>query len=79
MRFFNTTGPVVAARHYHIPPPERAVGEGVEQTAAYMDRCGAEAGHLVVFDRREDRSWDEKVFRFVRSAGSGVEIEVWGM
>ena len=58
---------------------ERAVGEGVEQTAAYMDRCGAEAGHLVVFDRREDRSWDEKVFRFVRSAGSGVEIEVWGM
>ena len=58
---------------------ERAVGEGVEQTAEYMDRCGAEAGHLVVFDRREDRSWDEKVFRFVRPAGSGVEIEVWGM
>ena len=59
--------------------PERTVAEGVEQTAAYMDRCGAEAGHLVVFDRREGRNWDEKVFRFGRAAGSGAEIEVWGM
>ncbi len=58
---------------------ERTVAEGVEQTAAYMDRCGAEAGHLVVFDRREGRSWDEKVFRFGRTAESGAEIEVWGM
>ena len=31
---------------------ERTVAEGVEQTAAYMDRCDARAGHLVVFDRR---------------------------
>ena len=64
---------------------ERTVAEGVEQTAAYMDRCGAEAGHLVVFDRSEERSWDEKVFRDVRKAEdvhtteSGVEITVWGM
>ena len=47
---------------------ERTVAEGVEQTAAYMDRCGAVAGHLVVFDRSEERSWDEKVFRDVRRA-----------
>ena len=58
---------------------ERTVADGVEQTAAYMDRCGAEAGHLVVFDRREERSWDEKVFRDSRTAESGVEIAVWGM
>ena len=58
---------------------ERTVAEGVEQTAAYMDRCGAEAGHLVVFDRSEERSWDEKVFRESRTARSGVEITVWGM
>ena len=57
---------------------ERTVAEGVEQTAAYMDRCGAEAGHLVVFDRSEERSWDEKVFRDVRKAESGTEIAVWG-
>ncbi len=58
---------------------ERTVAKGVEQTAAYMDRCGAEAGHLVVFDRSDERSWDEKVFRDVRTAESGAEIAVWGM
>ena len=58
---------------------ERTVADGVEQTAAYMDRCGAEAGHLVVFDRSEERSWDEKVFRDTRTAETGSEIEVWGM
>ena len=58
---------------------ERTVADGVEQTAAYMDRCGAEAGHLVVFDRNEERSWDEKVFRDSRTAESGTEIAVWGM
>ena len=57
---------------------ERTVAEGVEQTAAYMDRCGAEAGHLVVFDRSDERSWDEKVFRDARTAESGAEIAVWG-
>ena len=58
---------------------ERTVADGVEQTAAYMDRCGAEAGHLVVFDRSEGRNWDEKVFRERRSAQTGAEIAVWGM
>ena len=58
---------------------ERTVAEGVEQTAAYMDRCRAEAGHLVVFDRSEERSWDDKVFCDRRIAESGAEIAVWGM
>ena len=31
---------------------EQTIAEGLEQTAEYMDRCDAEAGHLVVFDRR---------------------------
>ena len=42
---------------------DRTIDEGVVQTAAYMDRCAARTGHLVVFDRRADRSWDEKIFR----------------
>ena len=58
---------------------ERTVAEGVEQTAAYMDRCGAEAGHLIVFDRSPERSWTEKVFRDRRTAQSGVQVTVWGM
>ena len=57
---------------------ERTIRDGLEQTAGYMDRCGAEAGHLVIFDRAADRSWDEKVFQR-RETGGGVEIDVWGM
>ena len=34
---------------------ESVVDEGVEQTARYVDRCAAEAGHLIVIDRRENR------------------------
>ena len=38
---------------------ERTVEQGVEQTLAYMKQCRAEEGHLVVVDRREDRSADD--------------------
>ena len=58
---------------------ERTVAEGVEQTAGYMDRCGAEAGHLVIFDRREDSRWADKVFHDRRTSAGGAAIEVWGM
>ena len=57
---------------------ERTIAEGLDQTIAYMDRCDAEAGHLVVFDRRAGRSWEEKVFRREESA-DGRTITVWGM
>ena len=58
---------------------EQTVAEGVEQTVGYMDRCGAEAGHLVIFDRRENRHWADKLFHCCRVADSGATIEVWGM
>ena len=57
---------------------ERTIAEGVEQTRGYMDRCGAEAGHLVVFDGAPDRAWAEKIFRRAPSGG-GVPVTVWGM
>ena len=31
------------------------IENGVEQTAGYMEKCGAEEGHLVVFDRRGEK------------------------
>ena len=40
---------------------ERTVAEGLEQTAAYMDRRDAEVGHLIVFDRTPDVPWDDKM------------------
>ncbi len=57
---------------------DRTVAEGVKQTRAYADRCGAEAGHLIVFDRAAERSWEEKIFRHAPS-GDGVPVTVWGM
>ncbi len=57
---------------------ERTIGEGLAQLGRYMERCGAATGHLVVFDRAAERSWDEKVFRREASAGSR-KVTVWGM
>ena len=55
----------------------RTVEEGLEQTRRYMDISGTDAGHLVVFDMREVRSWVEKVYREEREEG-GVGVTVWG-
>ena len=57
---------------------DATVSEGLEQTAHYMDRCGADGGHLVIFDRSEGRSWEEKVFRN-ETKRTGAPITVWGM
>ena len=57
---------------------ERLIGEGLEQTAAYMDRCGAEAGHLVIFDLRPGVSWEERLFR-KDPKPSESPVTVWGL
>ncbi len=57
---------------------ERTISQGREQTAWYMDRCGAEAGHLVVFDLRPNQSWEERVFRRDPEPGA-LPITVWGL
>ena len=57
---------------------ERTLREGLEQTRAYMDRCGSAEGHLVIFDRGEGKSWEEKVYRRDETEG-GAPVTVWGM
>ena len=37
---------------------EGTIERGVEQTFGYMAQCGAARGHLVVFDRRENKGPD---------------------
>ena len=58
---------------------ERTIGEGLAQTASYMDRCKSPAGHLIVFDRSEGKSWDEKIFQHEERLRDGRTIVVWGM
>ena len=58
--------------------PEAVVSRGAEQTREYMDRCGAREGHLVVFDRRKGRSWEERIFR--RESDEGAPpVTIWGV
>ena len=54
------------------------VAEGLQQTAGYMDKSAADSGHLVVFDRDEDKRWSDKIFHRVEHAGRAA-IHVWGM
>ena len=57
---------------------ERTISEGLVQTWDYMDRCGVVEGHLVIFDRTEDKPWEEKLFQRSETY-QGTEITVWGM
>ena len=56
---------------------ESALGKGLRQTRAYMERCAASEGHLVIFDRSEAKSWEEKLYRRDELAGD-QPITVWG-
>ena len=57
---------------------ESTIGTGLEQTRGYLDRCGAESGHLIVFDRSRERTWEEKIFRR-EPPSEETPITVWGM
>lgn len=57
---------------------EKTIKDGLGQTWEYMDRCGTNEGHLIIFDRREGVSWEVKLF--VREEEyQGQRIIVWGM
>ena len=58
---------------------ETVIAEGLEQTFAYMDLCGSvDEGHLIIFDRSGEKSWDERIWHERRSF-AGRDIMVWGM
>jgi hypothetical protein len=57
---------------------ETTLETGLQQTWSYMDRCGADEGHLVVFDRSVEKRWEEKLFRRQEKV-HGKIIKIWGM
>ena len=57
---------------------ERVIRNGLQQTASYMDLCGAESGHLVVFEMRPEKTWEERIFRRDPKPDQ-VSVTVWGM
>ena len=57
---------------------EKTLAAGLAQTWEYADRCAADETHLIIFDRRPDRPWAEKIWRRGESH-HGRPIMVWGM
>ncbi len=57
---------------------DSTIKEGLEQTACYMDICGTNEGHLVIFDRVPNKKWEEKIFQKQEYA-NGKTIKIWGM
>ncbi len=49
---------------------DKAEADGIAQLAEYMDACGAKEGWLVIFDRRPDRTWDERIFWHTAARGA---------
>lgn len=56
----------------------RSLSVGLEQTARYMDSSDATEGHLVIFDRNPNKTWEEKIF-LLTEVVNGKMIHVWGM
>jgi len=57
---------------------EKTMAEGLEQTWNYMDNCGTRQGHLIIFDRSPNVSWEEKIFQCMENYKE-KKILIWGM
>ena len=58
---------------------DKVIEEGLEQTSAYMDLCGSvDEGHLIIFDRSGEKSWEERIWHKPYEY-DGRTIIVWGM
>ena len=63
---------------------EQTIEDGMKQVWKYADRCGADEAHIIVFDRRPEVSWDEKIFCAKRELEecrerNGIPVVIWGM
>ncbi len=55
--------------------------DGLVQTAEYADKCNATESHLIIFDRRENIPWDEKIWNNEEKSTCGHphKIKIWGL
>ncbi len=54
------------------------ITRGLQQTAAYADQCGATEAHLLMFDRRANVSWADRIWHQEHVA-ENRRITVWGL
>lgn len=58
---------------------EHSQQEGIEQLSGYLDRLGEREGYLLLFDRRKDTRWADKLFEAEASSGGGQKVHILGM
>jgi hypothetical protein len=56
---------------------EKVLETGLPQTADYARQCGAAEAHLLIFDRRPDSDWDQRIWQATRHQ-DGYAVQVWG-
>ncbi len=56
---------------------EAVLADGLPQTVDYARQCGADEAHLIVFDRRPDSPWDERIWQR-EATEQGWALGVWG-
>lgn len=56
--------------------------DGLKQLGEYLDKLGVSQGHLMIFDRRSGKSWEEKIYRrdgiALPSPYEKLRATVWG-
>ena len=52
--------------------------EALEQTSIYADKCDATESHIIIFDRRENVDWKDKIFTDTGECND-YQIKIWGM
>jgi hypothetical protein len=57
---------------------EATIEKGLEQTWQYMDKCGAREGYLLIFNRTAGITWEEKIFKKVKTF-KDLPIIIYGM
>ena len=56
---------------------EATLQHGLAQVADYADRCGADESHLILFERRAEIPWDERIWQRDERVGQR-SVGVWG-
>ena len=56
----------------------KTLTKGLVQTVKYMDLCNAIEGHLVIFDRDTDKSWEEKISQATKTVNNKI-VHIWQM
>lgn len=57
--------------------------EGLQQLGGYLSRLGLPAGHLLIFDRRPEKTWEEKIYRrddvALPAPHEALRATIWGL